>query len=190
MEGRFRVEYGYRSGLEGLSNRVQHLEDIILYNADLTGTDIGNPLVASTENEQFSSSSDTGQLSSMPVTNTEPLVVKSYRGATSPWTTLVDHLQTTTNSGSHMDALQANAARLANEERTSVLSEQAINFNILQEFPRLSKADAVKFVKNYAVEAPYPILHYDSIMEITEQLLDTNRLSRWGQIGCVLLVTA
>lgn len=63
-----------------------------------------------------------------------------------------------------------------------------ISYDLLQAFPQLQRADVLHHITAYAIDAPYPILQYDSSMEIMERLLDTRRLARWGQIACILMV--
>lgn len=49
----------------------------------------------------------------------------------------------------------------------------AIPYDLLHAFPHLQRADVLHHITAYAKDAPYPILHYDSLMEITEQVLET-----------------
>jgi hypothetical protein len=108
--------------------------------------------------------------------------VRAYRGETSPWVSLVNHV----DSKVELDRqFQETATRLAEDERSHHFSTAAISYDLLQAFLHLPRADVLHHITAYAIDAPYPILHYDSLMEITEQLLDMHRLARWGQIACV-----
>ena len=112
-------------------------------------------------------------------------VAKSYRGATSPWSVLVDHLRASDDPG--LETFQHDAARFADDERSSTHSSE-IPYDLLRRFPKLTQEDVFGYIRAYALDAPYPILHYESLRETTESLLSNRGSTHWGQIVCILMV--
>lgn len=118
---------------------------------------------------------------------TPPPVVKSYRGTSSPWSTLVSQLDGKT-SDKDLDAFQKDATKYAEDERSSSVSSTAASYSVLRRFPHLDRDTIVSYIRAYAKDAPYPILHFDSLMQTVEQVLDGQTSTQWGQIVCVLMV--
>jgi hypothetical protein len=171
----------YRSGFEDLSTRVRQLEDAVFLAQEPASSHVfGTSKFTEISGTTFSS----GQRES-PVPATKTPAVRAYRGETSPWVSLVNHVDTKPELDRQFEET---ATRLAEDERSSNFSTSAISYDLVQAFPHLQRADVLHHITAYAIDAPYPILHYDSLMEITEQLLDTHRLARWGQIACILMV--
>jgi hypothetical protein len=171
----------YRSGFEDLSSRVRQLEDAVFI-AQESAPSRGYATMKFTEISGTTSSNGQGE---SPVLANKASAARAYRGDTSPWVSLVNHV----DSKADLDhQFQETATRLAEDERSSNFSTTAISYDLLQVFPHLQRSDVLHHITLYAMDAPYPILHYDSLIEATEQLLDTRRLARWGQIACILMV--
>jgi hypothetical protein len=170
-----------RSGFENLSSRVRQLEEAVF----LAQGTVPGPIYGTGKFTEISGTTSSNGQGESPVLNTKAATVRAYRGDTSPWVSLVNHV----DSKAELDRqFQETASRLAEDERSSDFSTSAVSYDLLQEFPHLQRADVFHHITAYAVDASYPILHYDSALEITEQVLDTDRLARWGQIACILMV--
>ena len=171
-----------RSGFEDLSTRVRQLEDAVFLAQGSAPVPVNSTAKASALSGTTTSSN--GQEDS-PVISTKPPAVRAYRGDTSPWVSLIDHV----DSKAELDPqFHETAYRLAEDERSNHFATNAISYDLLHAFPHLQRADVFHHITAYAIDAPYPILHYDSLLEITEQILETHHLARWGQIACILMV--
>lgn len=112
-----------------------------------------------------------------------------YQGPTSPWTTLVNG--TSPSSGSEsMRSFQETAERLAKEEILNRIYPTPIRFDILHEFPFLTRDRLFAYAENYAVAAPFPILHWESFRNSLDRILKTRQVGRSGQIVCILIVNS
>jgi Fungal specific transcription factor domain len=176
--------------LEDLSSRLQHLEDIVLSNTVAAGVDTSFSARSLSARNNDRQTTPNGKAAPFESDKPSPSILKSYRGATSTWTTLLTQLEFRSEDSPSplIDSFQEMAAKFANAERSSHIASLTKPYNLLQRFPNLPRDDVLSFVKAYAIEAPYPILHYDSLMQITETLLDNRCLERCGQIVCVLMV--
>lgn len=171
-----------RSGFEDLSSRVRQLENAVFLAQGAAPAPVYN--TAKSFGLSVTTTSSNGQGDS-PIINTKPAAVRAYRGDTSPWVSLIGHV----DFRAELDPQFHEAAhRLAEDERSNSFATNAISYDLLHAFPHLQRADVFQHITAYAIDAPYPILHYDSLLEITEQILETHRLARWGQIACVLMV--
>ena len=116
-------------------------------------------------------------------------MVKGYRGSTSPWTTLAQGTSTSASSESEpMHSFRRTVERLSDEDRSVKLSSKNIHFDLLRDFPFLTKELVFQYAKNYAVIAPYPLLEWESFKASLEQLLETHKAARWGQVTSTLIV--
>lgn len=169
-----------RGGLEELSSRIVQLEaTVYAQQTRREAPDVANlykpvDLRGDVDNSR-SLSSPSGSS-----------VARSYRGITSPWSTLVNHLQTA-NIDPELDLLRADVSRFADDERSSTTTA-VILYDLCQKFPHLTEQDVMNYIKAYATDAPYPILHYESLLQTTSDLLKVRRARHWGQLACVLMV--
>jgi hypothetical protein len=164
-----------------LWSRVRQLEDAVF----LTHESAPSQVYGTSKFTEISGTTSSNGQGDSPVLATTPAAARAYRGDTSPWVSLLNHV----DSKAELDRqFHETATRLAEDERSNNFSTTAISYDLLQAFPHLQRADVLHHVTAYAIDAPYPVLHYDSLMEITEQVLNTHRLARWGQIACILMV--
>ena len=174
------VVFCNRGGLEELSSRIIQLEATVFAQhtrgdaPDVTNLYKPVDLLGDLQNSRsFSSSSGSS-------------VSRSYRGTTSPWSTLVNHLQTA-NIDPELDLLRADVSRFADDERSSTTTADIL-YDLYRNFPHLTEQDFINYIKAYARDAPYPILHYESLLQTTSDLLKVRRARHWGQLVCVLMV--
>jgi hypothetical protein len=165
-----------RDSLEELNRRVQALE----------GTSIsvlGSPTIDSPNPNNLSASDDAPLVES----GMSRSIVRTFRGSTSPWAVLVNATVEDSDVSS-LSSFNRTITKLADEDQTPNIPTHQVHYNILQEFPRLLKDDLYAYIWDYATTAPYPIIHLELIKRTTDQLLETQQASSWGQIVCILLV--
>ena len=115
--------------------------------------------------------------------------VTSYRGTLSPWNVLITALESRHND--HLvTSVQEKAEQIAMDERTTFLDPQLRNYDFRKRFPRLARDRCLLLLRTYAIEAPYPIVHFDLLNDSAVRLISTGTLPRWGQIVCVLVYLA
>jgi len=169
-----------------LSSRVNQLEAAVFSYTSPNISDI--PVVGGSNHDITTKSTDLQaevQVGTSFAASKVFSVAKSYRGATSPWSVLVNHLRASDDPG--LDIFQHDAARFADDERSSTNSSE-IPYDLLRRFPQLTQEDVFGYIRAYSLDAPYPILHYESLLETTESLLSNRCSTHWGQIVCVLMV--
>lgn len=169
-----------RGGLEELSSRINKLEAAVFAQdtrgdaPEITNSHKPVDMLGDMQNSRsFSSSSGSS-------------VARSYRGTISPWSILVNHLQTA-NIDPELELLRVDASRLADDERSSITTADIL-YDLNRSFPHLTKEDIMNHIKAYARDAPYPILHYESLLQTTSDLLELRSARHWGQLVCVLMV--
>lgn len=177
----------YRGSLEDLSSRVNQLEAAIF---NYTSSNIPDTPVFGGSNHEITTTRPTDLQATLPastgpVTSNAASTAKSYRGATSPWSVLVNHLRSSDDP--ELAVLGHDAAQFADHERSSTKIAK-IPFDLLRKIPQLTQEDVFIFLRAYAMDAPYPILHYKTLLETTESLLSNRGSTHWGQIVCVLMV--
>ena len=176
-----------RSGFDELSSRVKHLEDVVLStNSFPPHPENPDPSVEKEGQNRFSNNLATDSIAS---TSGAPPTISSYSGSLSPWNILITTLEPQSND-QPVATLYESAKHIAKEDRSSPLDPQVKSYNFKRKFPHLSQNDCVLLARTYAKEAPYPILHFDSLMEVTTRITHSGNLTRWGQIVCVLVVRA
>ena len=136
------VVFCNRGGLEELSSRIIQLEATVFAQHTRGDTSdvrkLSKPvdLLGDVQNSRsFSSSSGSS-------------VSRSYRGTTSPWSTLVNHLQTA-NIDSELDLLRADVSRFADDERSSTTTADIL-YDLYRNFPHLTEQDVIDYIKAYA----------------------------------------
>ena len=176
-----------RGSLEDLSTRVNQLEATVF---NYTSSNISDTPILEGSNHDITNTRPADlqvevQVSTSPVTSNAVSVTKSYRGATSSWSVLVNHLRAFDDP--ELTMFGHDAARFADYERSSTNSSK-IPYDLLRKFPELTQEDIFIYISAYALDAPYPILHYKTLLETTESLLNMRGSTHWGQIVCVLMV--
>ncbi len=113
--------------------------------------------------------------------------VKRFRGKTSPWNVLVDE-SATASVALAMGTFNETITRLAEEESTTRPRTRHVQYDLIKELPLVTPEIVYEYAKDYAIEAPFPVVCWPNLQQAIDQGLSTHRWTRWGEIVCVLLV--
>lgn len=105
------------------------------------------------------------------------------RGATSPWSTLLEGSASANDPSFHNSTSQ-----LSDEETSLFLSSGGVRYDLSRETPNIGRDQAHVYVRNYATIAPYPILDWGLLVEALNALLDYGTVSKSGQVACIWIV--
>ena len=180
------TESARRETVQELENRVQSLESAALASSvtsqiQPTGY---QSFVSSPWNDQrpYNPSEDpTWNNSKSSTSSSVPLT----RGTTSPWTTLLAG-----TASADIPSFHDSASQISGQETWMSLSVTGMHYDILRELPNIREDQVHVFIRNYGTIAPYPILHYESLVGVVRQILDQRQASRSGQIACVFVVSS
>lgn len=169
--------------MQDLASRVQKLEELLLPSNDPSAQPFdsthfspGPPILASGSDIVTSATR-----------NPPSAVVKAYRGPNSPWSILLDRSKDD-SAPSGLNSFSEKAARLADEDRSTDLSAPNLSTDLFEGLQNVERDDLFGYLDLYAGSAPFPIVHYEKLVQVAEQVIDFHFAVRSGEICCVLLV--
>lgn len=122
------------------------------------------------------------------VSEVDSASIKTFRGSTTPWETLVSQV------GEHPSLVGADMAfredvrRLAEDERTIRVPRNGVVFRIQEKMPQVTSTELLAMVWEYARDAPYPIVWWESVIAVATRLLDAGTAGSHGEVVCILIV--